>query len=76
MRVSNVASSTETELKDAAWYYPTPMEKAKHIKDYVAFCKYTSLRVCVHHKQKLTVSDQISIWWTLPRRIEECKVTP
>jgi uncharacterized protein (DUF427 family) len=28
------------ELKDAAWYYPEPKEKAKHIKDHVAFCKY------------------------------------
>ncbi len=27
------------ELKDAAWYYPEPKEKAKNIKDYVAFCK-------------------------------------
>jgi uncharacterized protein (DUF427 family) len=26
------------EIKDAAWYYPQPYEKAKHIKDYVAFC--------------------------------------
>jgi uncharacterized protein (DUF427 family) len=28
------------ELKDAAWYYPEPKEKAKNIKDHVAFCKY------------------------------------
>ena len=28
-----------SDLKDAAWYYPDPLEKAKHIKDYVAFCK-------------------------------------
>jgi len=28
----------ETELKDAAWYYPEPKEKANNIKDYVAFC--------------------------------------
>jgi uncharacterized protein (DUF427 family) len=27
------------EFKDAAWYYPEPMEKAKHIKDFVAFCE-------------------------------------
>jgi uncharacterized protein (DUF427 family) len=27
------------ELKDAAWYYPQPYEKAENIKDYVAFCK-------------------------------------
>ena len=25
------------ENKDAAWYYPSPMEKAQNIKDYVAF---------------------------------------
>ncbi|MEO1240588.1 MAG: DUF427 domain-containing protein [Pseudomonadota bacterium] len=25
--------------KDAAWYYPTPFEKAAHIKDHVAFWK-------------------------------------
>jgi uncharacterized protein (DUF427 family) len=29
----------DKELKDAAWYYPQPFEKAKNIKDYVAFCK-------------------------------------
>ncbi|TVY23043.1 hypothetical protein LHYA1_G007654 [Lachnellula hyalina] len=29
----------ETELKNAAWYYPEPKEKAKNIKDYVAFYK-------------------------------------
>ena len=29
----------ETELKNAAWYYPTPKEKASNIKDHVAFCK-------------------------------------
>jgi len=27
------------ELKDAAWFYPEPLEKAKGIKDYVAFYK-------------------------------------
>ncbi|KAL7628914.1 hypothetical protein AAE478_000430 [Parahypoxylon ruwenzoriense] len=27
----------DKELTNAAWYYPDPMEKAKHIKDYVAF---------------------------------------
>ncbi len=27
------------ENKDAAWYYPTPKEKAQNIKDYVAFWK-------------------------------------
>lgn len=25
--------------KDAAWYYPTPQEAAREIKDYVAFYK-------------------------------------
>ena len=28
------------QLKDAAWYYPTPFDKAKHIKDHVAFCMF------------------------------------
>ncbi|EAZ92474.1 DUF427 domain-containing protein [Crocosphaera chwakensis] len=27
------------ENKDAAWYYPTPKEKAQNIKNYVAFWK-------------------------------------
>ncbi len=30
-------------LKDAAWYYPTPKEKATNIKDHVAFCKFCTL---------------------------------
>ncbi|KAM3071597.1 hypothetical protein ACMFMG_009473 [Clarireedia jacksonii] len=29
----------KTELKNAAWYYPDPKEKALNIKDYVAFYK-------------------------------------
>ncbi|KAF2102410.1 DUF427-domain-containing protein [Rhizodiscina lignyota] len=28
-----------TELKDVAWFYPQPFEKATHIKDHVAFSK-------------------------------------
>ncbi len=31
---------TETEFKNAAWYYPQPKDKAKNIKDHVAFCRY------------------------------------
>ncbi|OTB15494.1 hypothetical protein K445DRAFT_317751 [Daldinia sp. EC12] len=27
----------DTELENAAWYYPEPFDKARHIKDYVAF---------------------------------------
>lgn len=27
------------EVKDGAWYYPAPFEKATKIKDYVAFCE-------------------------------------
>lgn len=27
------------EVKDVAWYYPTPKEKAKNIEGYVAFCE-------------------------------------
>ncbi|XXG94416.1 hypothetical protein Hte_000672 [Hypoxylon texense] len=30
---------SDKELANAAWYYPEPFEKAKHIKDYVAFYK-------------------------------------
>lgn len=30
----------ETELKNAAWYYPDPKEKAMNIKDHVAFCRF------------------------------------
>jgi len=29
----------KTELKNAAWYYPDPKEKAVNIKDHVAFYK-------------------------------------
>ncbi|KUJ07435.1 DUF427-domain-containing protein [Mollisia scopiformis] len=29
----------KTELKNSAWYYPAPSDKAKNIKDYVAFYK-------------------------------------
>ncbi|KAI1209916.1 DUF427-domain-containing protein [Annulohypoxylon truncatum] len=29
----------DKELTNAAWYYPEPFDKAKHIKDYVAFYK-------------------------------------
>lgn len=28
----------ETELSNAAWYYPETKEKANNIKNYVAFC--------------------------------------
>ncbi|RFU24535.1 hypothetical protein B7463_g11808, partial [Scytalidium lignicola] len=31
--------AANTELKNAAWYYPQPFEKATNIKDYVAFYK-------------------------------------
>ncbi|KAH8681496.1 hypothetical protein BX600DRAFT_446684 [Xylariales sp. PMI_506] len=29
----------DKELENAAWYYPSPLEKASHIKDHVAFYK-------------------------------------
>lgn len=29
-------------VKDAAWYYPSPKEKATNIKDHVAFCEFES----------------------------------
>ncbi|KAJ9638951.1 hypothetical protein H2199_006812 [Coniosporium tulheliwenetii] len=31
------------EIRDAAWFYSEPMEKAKHIENYVAFCGCTLL---------------------------------
>jgi len=47
----------ETELKNAAWYYPEPKEKAKNIKDYVAFCKlsieYDSLQARILERENL-----------------------
>lgn len=36
----DIDAATETEFKNAAWYYPTPSDKAKNIKDHVAFCEY------------------------------------
>lgn len=39
-RNSRIDLVIETEFKNAAWYYPDPKEKAKNIKDYVAFCEY------------------------------------
>jgi uncharacterized protein (DUF427 family) len=36
----NITTDGNT-LKDAAWYYPVPKEKAAHIKDHVAFCERT-----------------------------------
>lgn len=37
----------ETEMKNSAWYYPAPKEKATNIKDYVAFCEYFDWLDCV-----------------------------
>ena len=36
---TDILSVQGKELKDAAWYYPEPFEKATHIKDHVAFDK-------------------------------------
>jgi uncharacterized protein (DUF427 family) len=33
-----VGGETDKILPDAAWYYPQPLDAAKNIKDYVAFC--------------------------------------
>ncbi|GKT48650.1 uncharacterized protein ColSpa_08831 [Colletotrichum spaethianum] len=30
----------DDKLQNAAWYYPTPKDAAKEIKDHVAFCEY------------------------------------
>jgi hypothetical protein len=35
--------SAETELANAAWYYPDTKEKANNIKNYIAFCKQDRL---------------------------------
>ncbi|WP_338057091.1 DUF427 domain-containing protein [Tenacibaculum maritimum] len=32
------------ENKDAAWYYKHPSNKAKHIKNYIAFWKGVSIK--------------------------------
>jgi uncharacterized protein (DUF427 family) len=37
-------SSCLQENKDAAWYYPTPKDAAKNIKDHVAFWKGVSVQ--------------------------------
>jgi poly(3-hydroxyalkanoate) synthetase len=36
---SYIKYNLETELKNAAWYYPNAKEKAKNIENYIAFCK-------------------------------------
>jgi hypothetical protein len=33
------------ENKDAAWYYPQPKDKAKQIKDYIAFWRGVKVEV-------------------------------
>jgi uncharacterized protein (DUF427 family) len=30
---------SDKSIKDAAWYYAKPYEKAENIKDHVAFCR-------------------------------------
>lgn len=52
----------ETEFKNAAWYYPDPMEKAKNIKDYVAFCEYlfSSYPSCVY-RTLLWSMEEVSV---------------
>ena len=37
LRSNSIDDVLELELKDAAWYYPEPKEKAANIKDHVAF---------------------------------------
>jgi uncharacterized protein (DUF427 family) len=32
-------TANKTEVKDAAWYYPTPLPEYNKIKDFVAFYK-------------------------------------
>ncbi|TGO54623.1 hypothetical protein BCON_0104g00200 [Botryotinia convoluta] len=45
----------KTELKNAAWYYPAPFDKAQNIKDYVAFCK----RFCGYQDRICTTNKHI-----------------
>lgn len=45
MRVARARDDVDQELQNAAWYYPTPKDKAENIKDHVAFCK-SSERGC------------------------------
>ena len=40
---ANGPTRTGHEVKDGAWYYAEPKEKAQHIKDHVAFCKFFSV---------------------------------
>lgn len=50
----------ETELENAAWYYPEPLEKAKYIKDYVAFCKFftpTLLSISISIPDRCMLTD-------------------
>ena len=48
---------TETEFKNAAWFYPAPFDKAKNIKDHVAFCQS-----CPQILHLLSIS---SLKWTI-----------
>ena len=50
-----------TELKDAAWYYPQPKEKAQHIKDHVAFCKSTTKRRKTIETNSDSVTDKTKV---------------
>ncbi|CAI7599589.1 unnamed protein product [Penicillium manginii] len=34
-------NTADTSVEDAAWYYAEPYEKAKNIKDHIAFCMYS-----------------------------------
>lgn len=56
----------ETELKDAAWYYPETLEKANHIKNYVAFCMLLTVWI-----YGLLTPSQIKHWsmWSLNRSL-------
>jgi uncharacterized protein (DUF427 family) len=49
------------ELKDSAWYYPHPLEKATHIKDYVAFCLYLAILIGYLSANILTDKTKVDI---------------
>jgi uncharacterized protein (DUF427 family) len=47
-------------LKDAAWYYPQPFDKAQHIKDHVAFCRFFQ-HTCAHFADCFFTVDKTKV---------------
>ena len=61
-------SMTETELKDAAWYYPETKEKANNIKGYVAFWKKYQSNMLQGRANPLRRQDHGQYY----QRVDEC----